>query len=117
MNQAVPTDERPLFPRALRGTSEAVLLALIVLSPWAFGAVHPLAVLGLFAGLALCLLLWAAALLAEGRPPLTVCPVALCLALMVLLGVCQVVPLADSALSAVAPSNAAWWTALLPAAP
>ena len=106
----------PLAARLARGGIEAILLALVVLSPWAFGSVHPLALLFLYAGIGVALLLWAVVLVTEG-PPRLACPVALCLVGMVLLGVLQLAPLPSSVLGVVAPGSEKAWSSLLPDQP
>jgi tetratricopeptide (TPR) repeat protein/O-antigen ligase len=98
----------------LRAVLEGLVLALVALSPWAFGAVHPLALLVLYAGLAGCLVLWAALLLRSSRRRWRLCPVALCLAGMVLLGVGQSAPLPRWLLEQVGPANFALRAELLP---
>ena len=64
----------------MTGSMEAVVLALVALSPWAFGAVEPEAEFVLFAGVAVLLALWGARMLLEWRLRWAKCPVVLCLA-------------------------------------
>jgi tetratricopeptide (TPR) repeat protein len=94
---------------------ELLVLALVVGSPWAFAAVHPLSLLVVYAGFAGVLALWAARLVIGGPPPVGTCPVALCLAGMVLLGVWQLTPLSPPTLAAVSPATAELRARLLPA--
>ena len=84
------------------------------LSPWAFGARHPLWLLALYIGLAVVLLLWACLLILGGSPRGGVCPASLCLAGMILLGVFQLVPLPLGAPRALAPPTALLREQLLP---
>jgi O-antigen ligase/tetratricopeptide (TPR) repeat protein len=102
---------------ALRGAMEAVVLVMTAAAPWAFGAVHPVAVFGLYCGLAAVLGLWAVRLLIDRRVAGGPCGVLGCVAGMVLLGVAQLAPLPADALSTVAPGTAALRAALVPAAP
>jgi O-antigen ligase/tetratricopeptide (TPR) repeat protein len=87
---------------------------MVVLSPWAFGAVHPLSLFVLYCGLSAVLVLWAALLVAERRFAAGPCPVALCMAGMVLLGVWQLAPLSERALATVSPATAALRADLFP---
>ncbi len=103
--------------RLLRGSMEAVVLALVALSPWAFGCVHPLPKLVLAAGLAVLLGLWAVRLLVEWRLTWHRSPVALCLAGLFLLGVWQITPLSAGALDTVSPATARLYRQLLPSSP
>src|SRR5690348_8095284 len=78
--------------RAARGTGaalEVLTVALIVLSPWAFGAVDPPFEFLLDATVAVVALLWAVRTLLQGQLTWRRCPVALCLAGLFLLGVWQ----------------------------
>jgi O-antigen ligase/tetratricopeptide (TPR) repeat protein len=94
---------------------EGTLLALVCLSPWAYGAVHPGFEFLLNAGVALLLLLWAARILVEGRLTWARCPVAVCLAALFLLGAWQLTPLSDAALERLSPGTARLYGQLLPA--
>jgi tetratricopeptide (TPR) repeat protein len=96
---------------------EAVVLALVVASPWAFGCVHALPKLALALGLAALLGLWAVRLLVEWRLTWHRCPVALCLAGLFLLGVFQITPLPAGALDTLSPATARLCRQLLPASP
>src|SRR5687767_1808644 len=62
-------NRRGLVVGFLLAALEGVVLLLVLVSPWAFGAVHPLFELGVFALVALVTLLWAARLLLEWRVP------------------------------------------------
>jgi O-antigen ligase len=96
---------------------EAVILAMVVLAPWAFAAVHPISVFVLYAALAVVLVLQAALLVVERRVPAGPCPVAAALAGMVLLGVWQTTPLPPNVLAALAPTTAGLRSDLLPVEP
>ncbi len=109
-------DSTSRIGRFLRGSIEAILLILVVFAPWAFGSVHPLALAILYSGIGICLLLWCIILLIEGAPTV-LCPVAVTIALMVLLGLWQVTPLPESVLSVLAPGSARQWAFLVPQQP
>jgi O-antigen ligase/tetratricopeptide (TPR) repeat protein len=94
---------------------EALVLALVCLAPWAFGAAEPGGEFGLYSGVAALLVLWAARLLLEGRLTWHRSPVALCLAGLVLLGAMQLVPWPAQALARVSPPTAQLYAELLPA--
>src|SRR2546430_2119028 len=92
----LPVERRDRWGAVLALAIEGILLALICLSPWAFGAVHLYFELGLDAGLALLLCLWAVRLLVSGKFSWQRCPVALCLGALFLLAVAQLVPLSPA---------------------
>jgi tetratricopeptide (TPR) repeat protein len=113
-------DGRPLAQpsRAVRlvcGLMEAIVLALVCLSPWPFGSVEPDAELALYAGVAVLLALWAVRWLLERRLTWAKCPVVLCLAALTLFGVWQLTPLPEGLLEWVAPATARTYDRLLPA--
>ena len=103
--------------RLARAAMEAVVLLLVCLSPWAFGAVDPFWEFLLLLGVGVVLVLWAAVLLLEGRLSWRKCPVVLCLAALYLLGMAQVTPLPRQVLAAVSPTAARMYGELLPAQP
>jgi O-antigen ligase/tetratricopeptide (TPR) repeat protein len=96
---------------------EGGLLALVCLSPWAFGAVDPVYEAALYGGLALLGLLWAARLLLEGHLVLRRCPLLLCVAGLFLLAAVQLAPLPASVLGRLSPGTAELDARLLPAEP
>jgi O-antigen ligase/tetratricopeptide (TPR) repeat protein len=96
---------------------EGVLLAMVCLSPWAYGAVHPGFEFLLDAGLCLLLLLWGVRMLLERQLTWKKSPVALCLAGLFLLGIWQLTPLPRSALARLAPATARLYEQLLPGQP
>lgn len=96
---------------------EAVLLALICLSPWAYGAVHPAFEFLLDAGIAVLLALWAARMLLEGQITWKNSAVAVCLAWLFLLGIWQSTPLPRHVLAWLAPGTARCYDQLLPQQP
>jgi O-antigen ligase len=103
--------------RLIRGVMEAILLALVCLSPWAFGAADPLWEFILLAGVGLLTVLWAVIMLLEGQLSWRKCPVALCLAALYLLGIWQLTPLSRPVLHAISPTTARMYDQLLPADP
>ncbi|HEY7310619.1 MAG TPA: O-antigen ligase family protein [Gemmataceae bacterium] len=96
-------------------TMEGFLLALVCLSPWCYGAVHPGFELLLDAGIASLLLLWAVRGLLQGRFSWRKCPVALCLAALFVIAVVQLVPWPNSWLSRLSPGTAELYDRLHPA--
>jgi O-antigen ligase/tetratricopeptide (TPR) repeat protein len=96
---------------------EAVLLALVFLTPWAYGAAHPSFEFLLNAGIALLLALWAARMVMEGRITWKKSSVAVCLAGLFLLGVWQNTPLPRSVLSWLSPATAHCYDQFLPTQP
>ncbi len=98
-------------------TMEVVLLALICLSPWAYGAVHPGFEFLLDAGIAVLLALWAARMLLEGQVTWKNSAVAICLAWLFLLGIWQSTPLPRHMLDWLAPGTARSYDQLLPQQP
>lgn len=116
----VPTGNRDVRCRAdavLRGTMEALVLAIVCLSPWAFGAVEPIHEFLLQVGLALLLVLWAARVVVGGGLCWAKCPVLLCVAGLFLLAVLQNVPLPSGLLQTLSPATARLHEQLLPAQP
>ena len=91
--QSNSTGIRGRSARALRWAIEGVVLLLVCLSPWAFGAGEPQFLFLLNCGVAVLAALWAAVLLVEGQLALHWCSVTLCLAALVLVGICQLIPL------------------------
>ncbi len=96
---------------------EALVLIMVCLSPWALGSVGVEFEFLLFAGIALLLSLWAARMLVEWRISWQSCPVAMCLAGMIMLGVLQLTPLSGSTLDRVSPATTQINNRLLPAQP
>lgn len=93
------------------------MLIMVCLSPWALGSVGAEFEVYLFAGVALLLALWAARMLAEWRVSWQSCPVALCLAGMIMLGVLQLTPLSRSTLDWLSPGTTQIYSRLLPTQP
>ena len=96
---------------------EAVVLVMVCLSPWAFGAVAPEHEFLLDVGLAVLMVLWGARMLLEGQLSWRKCPVAACLAAWVLVGLWQITPLPSGLLSRISPATARMYDRLLPAQP
>jgi tetratricopeptide (TPR) repeat protein len=93
---------------------EAILLSLVCLAPWGFGANEPEFEFVLSAGVAVLLGLWGVRILLEWQCPWAKCPVALCLAALLLLGVWQLVPLPPRLLGWLSPGTARLYGQLLP---
>lgn len=96
---------------------ESIVLALVCLSPWAFGAVEPNVENLLFAALAFLLILWAVRILVVGTVELRKCPVSLCLAGLVLLGIGQVISLPRDLIKAISPETVRTYDQYLPSQP
>ncbi|HKM54602.1 MAG TPA: O-antigen ligase family protein, partial [Isosphaeraceae bacterium] len=103
--------------RLVRGAMEAGVLAMVCLSPWAFGAVEPEHEFLLDVGSAVLMILWGARMLLEGQLSWRKCPVAVCLAAWILLGVWQLTPLPRGLLSRISPVTTRMYDRLLPAQP
>lgn len=103
--------------RIVRGGMEAVVLAMVCLSPWAFGAVEPAFELFLYIGLAILLVLWGVRMLFEGCITWIKDPAALCLAVLFLTGILQLTPLPRSLLGLLSPNAVHFYDSLLPAEP
>jgi O-antigen ligase/tetratricopeptide (TPR) repeat protein len=94
---------------------EALLLAMVCLSPWAYGVVHSGFEFLLYAGVGLLLVLWGARMLLEGRFTWNKCPVASCLVAFWLLGIGQLTPLPGPLLGVFSPATARLYARLVPA--
>src|SRR5579885_2226671 len=103
-------------PRILTAM-EVVLLALVCLTPWAYGSVHPSFEFHLYTGIAVLLALWAARMLVEGQITWKKSAVAICLAGLFLFGVWQRTPLPRPVLSWLSPGTARLYDKLLPERP
>lgn len=93
---------------------EAVLLTMVCLSPWAYGAVHPGFEFLAYAGVAVLVVLWGLRMLLEGQLVWKKCPVTLCLAVLFLIGIWQITPLYKSLLDNLSPAAARLYEELLP---
>src|SRR5947208_3396276 len=87
--------------RVCRTAAEAVVLALVVFAPWAFGAVEPVFGWVVLAGIAVLLLLWAAALVIRREAGWHQCPVLIGLAALTLFTGLQLLPLPPAVLAVV----------------
>lgn len=96
---------------------EGVVLLLVVLTPWAFGAVEGIFELLAFTGVGLLLLLWAVRTLVEGGLRWRPCPLAICLALLFVQACLQLLPLPAGALRILSPETSRLYAELLPASP
>ncbi len=98
----------------LRWTLEALILAMTILAPWAFGAVHPASMLILYIALSATLMLWCVSIVVDQGIRLVFCPVLMCIAGMVALGVWQLIPFKQSTLNALSESTASLRSDLYP---
>jgi O-antigen ligase/tetratricopeptide (TPR) repeat protein len=96
---------------------EAIVLGMVVLSPWAFGSVSASFLYFLYAALALLLLLWAARILVEREFTWKPCPLSLALAGLFVLGAIQLVPMPNFVLSWLSPGVRTRAAQLLPTKP
>ena len=101
----------------LKAAMEALVLAMVFLSPWAFGAVDPRWELWLYVGVAVLMTFWAARLLVEFRFTWKPCPVAFCLTGLLLLAIWQLAPLPRDMLTLVSPQTTQIYDRVLPAQP
>jgi O-antigen ligase len=109
-----PTDRRGRLEHVLHGAVEAVVLAMVCLSPWAFGAAHPLFEALLYAGLVAALLLWALAVLVSWRLTWRGCPAVLCLGALFVYGAVQLIDWPEPWLARLSPGTTWWRGQLLP---
>jgi tetratricopeptide (TPR) repeat protein len=103
--------------RLIQTGMEWIVLALVVLSPWAFGAVEPPIEEMVYAVVALLVALWGVRMILEGQAWWRKCPVTLCLAALLFLGVAQLQPLPTAVLARLSPATAETYQQLLPAEP
>jgi O-antigen ligase/tetratricopeptide (TPR) repeat protein len=96
---------------------EALVLVLICLAPWPYGAVEPHFEFVLLAGVAVLLVLWGARILLEGRVAWAKCPVTLCLGALVFTAFAQLIPLPETVLGWLSPGTARMYGRLLPERP
>lgn len=108
---------RHQLSRLLALAMEALLLGMICLAPWVYGAVHTGFEFLLDAGIGLLLLLWGARMLLEGELTWKKSPVAFCLASLCLIGIWQLAPLGKPLLERLSPSTARLYGQLLPSQP
>ena len=101
----------------VNGCLEFVLLLIVCASPWAYGSVGAQAKFYLLIAIAALVALWVLRLLLSNSIDWKQCPVAMCLAATLLLGILQVTPLNKSWLATLAPGTAQLLTDLLPAEP
>lgn len=111
--QASPNWRGPAV-RLIRGGMEAIVLAVMVGSPWAFGAVHADFEHYLYLALALLLALWAVRILVEWTWSWQADPVAIGLAGLFLIGVGQLVAWPEGAIAWLSPGTDRLCHQLLP---
>jgi O-antigen ligase/tetratricopeptide (TPR) repeat protein len=106
---------RARLSQALQSLIEAVVLVLVIATPWAFGTVDYLFESMLYAGVAGLALLWGLRMLVEGRLALKKCPVYWPLLALILLGAWQLVALPAGTLEWISPGTAHLRETFLPA--
>ncbi len=99
----------------LRAAMESLVLVMILLSPWAFGAVDPRWEFWLTIGIAGLLALWASRILIEFRLGWQLGPVAVALIALMLLALWQMTPMPGDVLAIVSPRTAQLYDELIPA--
>lgn len=110
-----PGSLRERCASGLRAAIEVVVLLLVCLSPWAYGAVHPGFEFLLDLGVGLVLLLWAVRMLLAGELTWKKCPLALCLAGLFLLALWQTTALPRPLVEQLSPKAGRLYRELLPA--
>ena len=113
--RSLSTSQRAVF--FVNGCIEALLLAIACISPWIYGAVGVDARLYLLVAIAALVSLWVFRLLLSNHIDWRHCPVAMCFAATILLGLLQVTPLNKSLLALIAPGTALQLQQLLPNEP
>ena len=95
---------------------EGIVLLMVGVSPWMRGAFGPERKLYLFLAIAILLALWGIRNIV-GRSTWKACPVAICLAAIIVVGVLQLVPMSTASLGWLSPGTADLYSRLLPTAP
>ena len=112
---ADPVDpDRLPVARWTRAAGEAVLLALALVSPWAFGSAEPTYEFLLTTGILLLAALWAAHAAFGGPSRFRLDLVSICLGGLALWSLVQLVPLPEGLVGVVSPARAEWHRTLLP---
>jgi tetratricopeptide (TPR) repeat protein len=96
---------------------EGLVIVMVTVSPWLFGSVEAMTLLGLYILLTTVAALYALRMLVEGRLLWHGCPLVICLGLILLAGAWQMVPLPPAMLKAISPQTAATFERLLPRQP
>ena len=76
---------------------EGIVLLMVTLAPWCYGAVDPIFEYGLFVGVGLLAALWGIRSVIDGKFVWFSCPVVLSLGFIFLIGVIQLVPVKAAA--------------------
>lgn len=101
----------------MRHGMEGIVLAIVVLLPWAFGGVDPVFDLLLSAALATLVAMWAAMAIASGKFTILRDPITFVLFLIFLLGVVQLIPLPSGLVRLISPGSGDVRTAFYPTVP
>jgi O-antigen ligase len=112
-----PRAGRLRIVRALNWSMEGLVLLVVVVTPWVFGAVHAYFEFYLHAILGVLLLLWAAKQVVAGELVWKHCGTTLCLGGLLLLALVQAFPLPTAVVEWASPNAVAWRKQLLPDAP
>lgn len=108
------TQSRGLALHFVRLGMEVLVLVMVVLSPWFYGAVHPYYEFLLDLGVVGLLGLWAVRMALERQLTWQPCPVTLGLAGLFLLGVVQLIPWPQPVLGLLSPATRSTYQELLP---
>lgn len=108
-----PLQQRALF--VTNAASEVIFLLMVTASPWAYGSVGVDAQFLLLLAVSSLVVLWLLRQWLSSEFAWKNCPVAICVAATILLGLFQITPLPRPMLSAVAPGTAKLLEELLPA--
>jgi O-antigen ligase len=101
----------------LRASSEILILALVILTPWAFGAADAVFEFVVLSVVGVLLASWGLRIVLEWRLTLKKCPVTVCLAALFLFALWQLTPLSPGVLQQIAPGTAQFYAQLLPQEP
>jgi O-antigen ligase len=114
MQSETTTSDRTGLAHLVRWSMEALILAMTALAPWAFGAVHPASILGLYLILSVTLILWSISIILDRRMPAARCPVLFCFAGLVALGIWQLIPLNPAVVKTLSAATASMRSDLYP---
>jgi tetratricopeptide (TPR) repeat protein len=116
-SQGLPSSARQNAARFVQAAIEALVLLMACLAPWAFGGVDRRFEQAACAVIAVLLVLWSVRAWIERRLVWHKCPLAVCLALLALVGTAQLIRLPPSTLGWLSPATSSLYQELLPAEP